>query len=374
MNGVRTYYLYGDEGLIAEFDETGEQLKSYGYLPGSGFSTNPLYMEMGGDFYFYLNDHLGTPQKLIDTDGVVVWSAQYDSFGNTHIDIEDVVNNLRFAGQYYDAETGLHYNWNRYYNSEMGTYLRTDPLGLDGGVNLYGYALGNPLMFTDAEGLMFDQARASKFGQFTEEYGTKILDYGMTAFNAFNSAVDLISAVIPDDRMNFNYPDVKYMSVGGSGFFGSGPAGDLGIYLNSESGEASIIGQTGTDHGLVAPGANIALGYIYNAPKNRSIFTGYTSVLNGDVSVPAVSPDIGFAVFHSADSLFIENVIDGKTQNELIPELIPGPYGFAATVGYDLNVSPVSLYGSSFKPHEIITIPYLGYILDLKGTVLNKLD
>jgi len=89
---------------------------------------------------------------MTDTSGVVVWSATYNSFGNTQIDIETVVNNLRFAGQYFDKETDLHYNWNRYYAPTIGRYTRQDPA--EDGLNLYVYVMNNPLTGIDPEGLM----------------------------------------------------------------------------------------------------------------------------------------------------------------------------------------------------------------------------
>ncbi len=64
-----------------------------------------------------------------------------------------VENNLRFAGQYYDSETGLHYNYHRYYDPSIGRYLTADPIGLAGGINLYSYAQNNPVNFTDPLGL-----------------------------------------------------------------------------------------------------------------------------------------------------------------------------------------------------------------------------
>ncbi len=154
VNGVRTYFVYADEGLVAEVDETGNVVKSYGYRPGSSWTTDPLFMKVGGQYYFYQNDHLGTPQKLTAVNGAVVWSAKYSSFGDANIDsFSRIVNNLRFPGQYHDQETKLHNNYFRYYNSSSGRYLRKDPIGIMGGVNIFTYVSNNPIGKKDPFGL-----------------------------------------------------------------------------------------------------------------------------------------------------------------------------------------------------------------------------
>jgi RHS repeat-associated protein len=151
VDGTRTYFVYSDEGLIGEYDETGAEIRGYGYAPESPWGTDPLFYKQQGQYYWYQNDHLGTPQKIVETSGRVVWSAVYDSFGNVQIETDEIVNNLRFAGQYYDAETGLHYNLNRYYDPIAGRYLRVDPFGE--GLNLYAYVFNNPVSLIDPLGL-----------------------------------------------------------------------------------------------------------------------------------------------------------------------------------------------------------------------------
>jgi RHS repeat-associated protein len=63
------------------------------------------------------------------------------------------VNNIRLPGQYYDSETGFHYNHFRYYDPRVGRYVTPDPIGQSGGINLFTYALCNPVNATDPLGL-----------------------------------------------------------------------------------------------------------------------------------------------------------------------------------------------------------------------------
>ncbi len=90
-----------------------------------------VYGENAG-WCLFINDHLGAPQKLFDTAGKTVWEAGYLSFGEARILIAGIENNLRFPGQYFDQETGLHYNWHRYYDPATGRYLTPDPIGAAG--------------------------------------------------------------------------------------------------------------------------------------------------------------------------------------------------------------------------------------------------
>ena len=91
---------------------------------------------------------------LTDATGQVVWKAKAESFGKTTVDAASTItNNLRFPGQYFDPETGWHYNYFRDYEPEVGRYLQSDPIGLEGGMNRQVYARGNRLALVDFTGL-----------------------------------------------------------------------------------------------------------------------------------------------------------------------------------------------------------------------------
>ncbi|MFB3306690.1 RHS repeat domain-containing protein, partial [Pseudomonas sp. AMR01] len=103
--------------------------------------------------YHYQLDHLGTPQELTDPNGEIVWSAHYKAYGKiSRLDVGKVDNPLRFQGQYFDPESGLHYNRHRYYNPDIGRYLTPDPVKLAGGINAYQY-VPNPTGWVDPLGL-----------------------------------------------------------------------------------------------------------------------------------------------------------------------------------------------------------------------------
>ncbi len=105
------------------------------------------------------SDHLSTPRLATDDTQAVLWRWAGLAFGNTApVDDPDgdgikTIFNLRFPGQYHDTESGLYYNWNRYYDPGKGRYVTSDPIGLGGGSNTYGYVGQNPVVNIDPTGL-----------------------------------------------------------------------------------------------------------------------------------------------------------------------------------------------------------------------------
>ena len=153
VNGVTTYFFYDDEGLVAELDDQGSTIRRYGYEPQAMWGTAPLFLWTNEQYHYYLTDHLGTPQRLVRANGAVSWAARYEAFGRAEVVEDQVTNPLRFPGQYYDEETGTHYNFHRDYDPGVGRYLQSDPIGLLGGGNTYQYAYNNPMKFADPYGL-----------------------------------------------------------------------------------------------------------------------------------------------------------------------------------------------------------------------------
>jgi len=152
--GTVVLYHYDFAGnLIGESGIGGENFKAYVYFAGTRVAT----VAADGSVCYYHNNHLETPVSMTDGSGNVVWKADYKPFGKAEVSsASTVVNDFRFPGQYYDSETGLHYNWNRYYDPSIGRYLTADPIGLLGGVNLYSYVEGNPINSIDPHGLYRD--------------------------------------------------------------------------------------------------------------------------------------------------------------------------------------------------------------------------
>ena len=114
--------------------------------------------------YYYHNDHLGTPNELTNQQGEVIWLADYQAWGNTakvvwreeklgQLQVSaDELQPIRFQGQSFDVETGLHYNRFRYFDPDLGMFTTRDPIGLMGGSNVFQYA-PNPTGWIDPLGL-----------------------------------------------------------------------------------------------------------------------------------------------------------------------------------------------------------------------------
>ena len=152
-------FVYDQGGqLLGEYDQNGQAIREYVWLRGTPIAvftpngTNPPTV------YFIHADHLDAPRLIVDQNNKTRWRWLAEPFGNTLPETDPnglgaFTLNLRFPGQYFDSESGLHYNYFRDYDASTGRYVQSDPIGLDGGINTYAYVGGDPVSGMDPNGL-----------------------------------------------------------------------------------------------------------------------------------------------------------------------------------------------------------------------------
>lgn len=153
-----TFFVYDESGhLLGEYDGAGAPIQEIVWLGNTPVAT--IRLEACGLSIFYIHtDHLNTPRRIMRrTTSEVVWSWDGEPFGSAAANenpsgLGDFSFNLRFPGQYFDAETGRNYNEMRDYDPTTGRYVESDPIGLDGGINAYAYGVSNPVSFSDPSG------------------------------------------------------------------------------------------------------------------------------------------------------------------------------------------------------------------------------
>ncbi len=150
-----TQFLYDRGRVSAELDAAGRILRQYVYL-----GRKPVAVLIKHRIFSIHTNHLNAPVAVTDEFRRVVWRADYAPFGRAFVqrdpdgDGVSFVLNLRNPGQYADQETGLYYNYYRYYDPDAGRYISADPLGLNAGLNPYTYAGNDPVQHVDPLGLL----------------------------------------------------------------------------------------------------------------------------------------------------------------------------------------------------------------------------
>ena len=158
-----TYTVYNEVGQwIGDYDASGNPIQQAVWL--DDLPVGLLADATANQELHYLQpDHLGTPRTVIDMAANIAiwgWDLEGEAFGNTVPNQDPDANgvafgmNMRFPGQRYDSASGFNYNYFRDYESFVGRYSQSDPIGLEGGINTYLYSSGNPLNSSDFYGLL----------------------------------------------------------------------------------------------------------------------------------------------------------------------------------------------------------------------------
>lgn len=193
-------------------------------------------------------DHLNTPRRATDAQGVVVWQWQGEAFGadlpdeDADRDGRRTVINLRFPGQYFDAESRLHYNWHRYYDPQVGRYTQSDPIGLAGGINTYAYVEGNPISDADPDGLHPLAGAVAGFS----------VELGLQAWRNYRNGCDVF------DVGNYDWYDVGVSTAVGAAAPGwlavgktAGTSGRAIAYLTEQLGRAQTANRVAKIEGRI---------------------------------------------------------------------------------------------------------------------------
>ncbi|MEX9967747.1 RHS repeat-associated core domain-containing protein [Providencia stuartii] len=160
-----THFVWQGLRLLQEQDINTGKHQTYCYEEHGSYTPLAVIVKQpaGYRYYWHHCDINSAPLDVTNAQGNTVWSGKYERFGFVRSSplsfysdpdrkMESFEQNLRYAGQYFDNETGLHFNTFRFYDPQIGRFIMPDPIGLLGGINLYQYA-PNPLAWVDPLGL-----------------------------------------------------------------------------------------------------------------------------------------------------------------------------------------------------------------------------
>ena len=195
VNGTTTAFIYDEAGhLLGEYTPSGTLIAEHIWL-----NDRPIAVVTPTGTYYVHTDQLDTPRYITNSSKQLVWEWLSDPFGTSAPNqnpsgLGTFVYNLRMPGQIYDSETGHDYNYFRDYNPAIGRYVESDPIGLFGGVNMYVYTGGNPLVYIDRYGLCWIYSQSTGRLSHVDIYGNiDYVAYGYAGYGIFANDSNLQS-------------------------------------------------------------------------------------------------------------------------------------------------------------------------------------
>ncbi|WP_131668271.1 RHS repeat domain-containing protein [Psychrobacter pygoscelis] len=265
---AKTYFSYDEQGLlIGEYGVNGAAIREYVYLGGQPIAM--MTSEQPNEILQIHSDHLGTPRAVTDQDSAVLWRWEGDAFGTNSPSIATIEMPLRMAGQYADDETGLFYNYYRFYDPKTGRYVTSDPIGLGGGMNTYGYVGGNALGLVDPYGLYWAPSERGGYSRSSlplppsipQDSYEVLVGYGDALLLGFGDDIrNLINMDAGVDYCSSNYKGGNYTGIAVTAL--TGPAARLS-YVNQARNIPNI-----TNSGEVASALRNTYKYNHRKPLN----------------------------------------------------------------------------------------------------------
>jgi RHS repeat-associated protein len=184
-------YRYDGAKLTAEADGDGKITKQYVYV-----EDRPAAVLVDREIYALHTDWRGAPLALTDENRQVVWRADVGLWHDATIARAKFELNLRGSNQYFDAETGLHYNYHRYFDPDVGRYLTPDPIGQAGGFNLYAFVEGDAANSIDSLGLQGEDL--NRTGTAWSDDRVQRATFGEKLREAFSRSFPLMASELRD--------------------------------------------------------------------------------------------------------------------------------------------------------------------------------
>jgi RHS repeat-associated protein len=188
-NGT-TRYVYDGQNLVLELNEQNQPVSYFSYGANGLIGKEDL---SANKTIYYLYDGLGNVVNTTDEAGRILQTYEYEAFGRVRNISFDPHNDFRSLGAYgllQDDATDFRYNRARYYDAEIGRFISRDPIGIAGGINLYGYSRNNPVNRLDISGLCEEPEEP------TDPKDPDWTDWFKNMFDAFASAAAKIGAAL----------------------------------------------------------------------------------------------------------------------------------------------------------------------------------